>query len=163
MAKTSLKNSPANTNGELPEKGSVAPDFELLKKDLSMVHLKDFSGKKILNIFPSLDTGTCAASVKRFNDEAKKFRDVTILNISKDLPFAQGRFCEAFSIEDSIPLSAFRSSFARDYGVELVDSPLQGLCARAVVLLDEENVVLYWELVREIIEEPNYEKVLALI
>ncbi len=164
MAQTHLRSNPVNTNGELPTVRNNAPDFELVQKDLTNATLASFKGKKkILNIFPSIDTSTCSTSVKTFNEEIKKFNNVIVINISKDLPFAQTRFCDSFAVENGTFLSAFRGDFAQDYGVELLDSPLAGLCARAVVLVDENDIVLYHELVSEISNEPNYQKVLSFL
>jgi thiol peroxidase len=157
MAGLKFKGQPANTNGALPIKGTRAQEFQLVDKTLSNVSLETYSGKrKVLNIFPSIDTPTCAMSVRTFNKHAAAMNNTVVLNISRDLPFAQGRFCAAEGIENAISLSAFRSSFARDYGLELVDTPLAGLCARAVIVLDEKNTVLHVELVGDIVEEPNY-------
>jgi thiol peroxidase len=126
--------------------------------------MADFAGKrKVLNIFPSIDTPTCAMSVRTFNKHASSLPNSVVLNISKDLPFAQGRFCAVEGIENALTLSAFRSSFARDYGLELVDTSLAGLCARAVIVLDENNVVLYAELVKDIVDEPNYDAALRVL
>lgn len=164
MASITFKGNPASTSGELPSVGSTAPDFKLVKTDLSETGLEDYAGKKkVLNIFPSLDTPVCANSVRRFNEEAGKAEGSVIINISADLPFAQKRFCGAEGIEAAITASTFRSSFARDYGVELTDSPLAGLCARAVVVLDADNKVVYTQLVGEVTEEPDYDKALAAL
>ncbi len=164
MASITFKGSPASTSGELPSVGSTAPDFKLVKTDLSETGLEDYAGKKkVLNIFPSLDTPVCANSVRRFNEEAGKAEGSVIINISADLPFAQKRFCGAEGIEAAITASTFRSSFAKDYGVELTDSPLAGLCARAVVVLDADNKVVYTQLVGEVTEEPDYDKALAAL
>jgi thiol peroxidase len=164
MAKTALKGSPVNTNSNLPAKGSAAADFQLTTVDLTEVSLKDFAGKrKVLNIFPSIDTSVCALSVKRFNQEAAALANTQVLNISQDLPFALKRFCGAEGINNAIALSGFRSSFAKDYGVEIIDSPMRGLNARTVILLDENNHVIYTELVSEITEEPNYEAALQAL
>ena len=157
MATTNFKGSPVQTNGNLPQKGEKAPDFKLVKGDLSEVSLADFAGSKlILNIFPSIDTGVCAISVRKFNKIASE-KGVKVLCVSKDLPFASSRFCGAEGLNDVITASDFRyNSFATDYGVLLTDGPLQGLCARAVVALDENGVVVYSELVSEITTEPDY-------
>ncbi|MFQ5432567.1 MAG: thiol peroxidase [Nitrospinota bacterium] len=164
MASITFKGSPASTCGDLPSVGSTAPEFKLVKTDLSEISLADFAGKKkILNIFPSLDTPVCANSVRKFNEEAGKVEGGVIINISADLPFAQKRFCGAEGIETAITSSTFRSSFAKDYGVELNDSPLAGLCHRAVVVLDADNKVVYTQLVGEVTEEPDYDKALAAI
>lgn len=164
MAQISLKGVPVHTSGNLPAKGSTAPEFTLVKSDLSEAYLKDFAGKKkILNIFPSIDTGTCAKSVREFHKHASQVPNTVILNISADLPFAQKRFCGAEGIENAITLSTFRSSFATDYGLRMQDGPLAGLCSRAVIVLDESNRVLYTEQVSEIVNEPNYESALKAV
>lgn len=155
--KIALKGNPVNTSGTLPAKGSQAPDFKLVRTDLSEARLADFGGKKkVLNVFPSVDTGTCAMSVRRFNKEAAALKDVAVLNISMDLPFAMKRFCGAEGIENTESLSAFRSPFATDYGLKMTDGPLAGLCSRAVIVLDGENRVAYTQQVAEITEEPDY-------
>lgn len=164
MATVTLKGNPFHTSGTLPAKGSNAPDFKLVKGDLSEVSLAHYAGKrKILNIFPSVDTGTCAMSVRKFNEQGAKLSDTAVLNISADLPFAQARFCGAEGIKNAEALSSFRSSFATDYGLKLTDGPLAGLCSRAVVILDKDNKVLYTEQVGEIAQEPNYEAALAAL
>lgn len=157
MATTNFKGSPVQTNGELPKVGTKAPDFKLVKGDLSEVTLADFAGKKlILNIFPSIDTGVCATSVRNFNKVASE-SGIPVLCVSKDLPFASSRFCGAEGLNDVITASDFRyNNFATDYGVLMTDGPLSGLCARAVVVLDENGVVTYTELVPEITQEPQY-------
>ncbi|MDC3953256.1 thiol peroxidase [Polyangium jinanense] len=162
MAKITLKGNPIHTSGELPAKGSAAPDFKLVRADLSEASLASFSGKKILNIFPSVDTPVCAISVRTFNKLASE-KGVTVLNISKDLPFAQKRFCGAEGIDKAETLSAFRSSFGKDYGVEITDGPLAGLAGRAVLVLDGDNKVIHAELVPEIAQEPNYDAALAAL
>ncbi len=164
MAKITLHGNAINTGGDLPAVGTKAPDFELTKGDLSDVKLAEFSGrKKVLNIVPSLDTGVCAASARKFNSEASGMDNTVVLIISADLPFAQSRFCEAEGLKDVIPLSTLRSSFAADYGIELVDGPLKGLTGRAVVVLDENDQVVYTELVPEIAQEPDYAKALSVL
>jgi thiol peroxidase len=160
MTTITLKGNAIQTVGELPKTGSKAADFSLLKQDLSRVSLKDFPGKKVLNIFPSIDTAVCATSVRKFNELASK-RGVTVLCISEDLPFALKRFCGAEGLDKVVPLSAFRSSFGKDYGLEIQTGPLAGLCSRAIVVLDENNNVLYTEQVPEIGQEPNYEGALS--
>ncbi|HVK67801.1 MAG TPA: thiol peroxidase [Polyangium sp.] len=162
MATITLKGNPIHTSGELPKQGSVVPDFKLLRGDLARASLATFSGKKILNIFPSIDTPVCAISVRKFNELASK-SGATVLNISEDLPFAQKRFCGAEGLANVETLSAFRSSFGKDYGVEIADGPLAGLTARAVLVLDGDNKVLHAELVPEIAQEPNYDAALAAI
>jgi len=163
MAQVTLKGNPINTNGELPPIGSTAIDFTLTKSDLSSARLDEFKGKKlILNIFPSIDTGTCASSVRTFNKTASSLNNTIVLCISQDLPFAQARFCGAEGIENVVMLSGFRDQeFAENYGVKIIDSPLAGLCARAIVVLDENGTVKYTELVPETIDEPNYKNALA--
>jgi len=153
-----------NTSGELPEVGSHAPDFSLVNGRLQDVSLETYTGKKkILNIVPSLDTPVCAASARAFNEKASRFHNSVILLVSADLPFAQSRFCESEGLKDVIPLSTFRSSFADDYGVRMLDSMLKGLTARAVVIIDENDRVIYTELVTEITHEPNYDEALAVL
>jgi len=164
MAKITLHGNPVNTLGDLPKVGTSAPDFSLLKQDLSTVSLKDFSGKKkVLNIFPSIDTPVCATSVRKFTQEALGNKDVVVLHISQDLPFAQKRFCGAEGLENALTLSGFQSQFGRDYKVEMTDSPLKGLYSRAVVVLDANNQVLFCEQVPEIAQEPNYQRALAVL
>lgn len=164
MAKITLKGEiTSDSIGELPAIGSTAKDFTLVAKDLSNKTLADFAGKKkLLNIVPSLDTAVCATSARKFNESAASDQSA-VLVISMDLPFAQGRFCEAEGIENVIALSAFRSSFAKDYELEIVEGPLAGLCSRAIVILDENNKVIYTEQVPEITQEPDYEKALAAL
>lgn len=164
MANLKFKGNDAQTNGNLPEKGSYAPEFRLVDKTLQEVSLASFSGKrKVLNIFPSIDTAVCAMSVRAFNKHAASLKNTVVLNISKDLPFAQSRFCGAEGIENALSLSAFRSTFAFDFGVELTNTPLVTLCARAVIVLDENNKVLHVELVKDIVEEPNYDLALQAL
>lgn len=163
MAEIKFKGSAVHTIGELPQVGATAPDFTLVKTDLSEGKLSSYSGKKILNIFPSVDTGVCAKSVRTFHERAEKLQGVTVLNISADLPFAHGRFCAAEGIKNAESLSTFRSDFGDKYGVKLVDGPLAGLLARAVLVLDEQNKVLHAELVPEIAQEPNYDAALAKV
>lgn len=164
MASITLKGNPFNTCGELPAVGSQAPDFALVNTDLVEVNLGSYSGKnKVLSIYPSVDTPVCAIAVKAFNEKAAGVAGTVVLNISADLPFAFKRFCGAEGIEGAEGLSSFRSSFAKDYGVEVVDGPLAGFCARAVVVLDENNKVLYAEQVPEIAQEPDYDKALAAL
>jgi thiol peroxidase len=164
MAKITLKGGPVNTLGDLPKVGSTAPDFKLVKTDLSEVTLQNYTGKKkVLNIFPSVDTATCAMSVRKFNQDATSLKNTVVLNISADLPFAQKRFCAAEGIANAEALSTFRGTFAQDYKLQMTDSPLKGLCSRAVVILDENNKVLYTEQVPEIANEPNYENALKAL
>lgn len=165
MATITFHGNQAQTNGELPQIGSSAPDFKLVSKDLSNVTLSEYVGKmKLLNIVPSLDTGVCATSTKRFNDFAKQRDDVTVLVISADLPFAQSRFCVDEDVENVIALSMMRSrNFAKDYGVLIEDGPLAGITARAVLVLDAENRVVYTQLVAEIAQEPDYDAAIAAV
>lgn len=157
MAKITLKGDEIHTSGDLPPKGAKAPDFQLTKSDLSELSLKELgSGVKLLSIFPSIDTPVCQTALRRFYQELGKRKGVTVVNISRDLPFALSRFCAVEGMSDAITLSAFRSDFPKQYGVEIVDGPVKGLCARAVLILDEENRVLYSELVPEIAQEPDY-------
>ena len=158
MATVTLKGNPIHTVGELPKVGSAAPAFSLVKTDLSTVTSKDLLGKRVvLNIFPSVDTGTCATSVRRFNAEASKLSNTVVLCVSKDLPFAHKRFCGAEGLEQVQGVSDFRSpGFGKDYGVTFSDGPLQGLLSRAVVVVDASGTVVYTEQVGEIANEPNY-------
>jgi len=165
MAQITLRGTPIHTSGELPAVGAQAPGFKLVTGKLDEVTLEDFAGKKkVLNIFPSVDTPTCATSVRTFNQRATEAPDVELLQISADLPFAQGRFCSSEGLDRVQPLSMMRNrDFARDYGVLITDGPLAGLSARAVVVLDENNRVLHSELVPEIAQEPDYEAALAAL
>lgn len=165
MATVTFKGNPVQTSGNLPARGSSAPDFKLARTDLADVSLQDFAGKKkILNIVPSLDTGVCATSAKKFNEAVSTLQGVALLNISADLPFAAGRFCESNSLKNVVALSTFRSpDFAKAYGVGIVSGPLAGLTARAVVVLDAGNKVLYTQLVPEIAQEPDYAAALAAV
>lgn len=154
-----------HTYGDLPSVGTKAPDFDLTTPELKQVTKASFPGKKIvLNIFPSLDTPVCAASVRRFNTEATKLDDVVVLAISMDLPFAAGRFCTAEGLKDVIPASAFRDpEFVKNYGVQIVDGPLKGLLTRAVIIIDKEGTVTYRDLVHEITQEPDYKAALHVL
>lgn len=165
MAKVKLAGNPVNTKGELPPKGKKAPKVKLVKNNLQETTLDDFAGKRIvMNVFPSLDTSTCATSVRKFNTLASEMDNTVVLAISKDLPFAMERFCSTEGLENVIPLSAFRSSeFGADYGMEIVDGPLAGLLARSIIVIDENGDVIYEELVPEITEEPNYTAVLEVL
>jgi thioredoxin-dependent peroxiredoxin len=164
MAQITLKGNAINTIDQLPKVGSQAKDFQLVKNDLSIAKLSDFKGSKlILNIFPSIDTGTCAASVRAFNAKASALTNTKVLCISRDLPFAQARFCGAEGLENVITLSDFKdASFGNVYGLTITDGPLAGLHSRAVVVVDENGLVTYTEQVNEIVDEPNYEAVLKL-
>lgn len=165
MSKIAFKGSPVNTNGELPKVGTPAPSFVLVKGDLSEVSQVDLKGKNvILNIFPSLDTSVCAASVRKFNQEASNISNTVVLAVSADLPFASTRFCTTEGIENVIPASVFRSpEFAEKYGVLMTDGPLKGLLARAVVVINPEGNISYTELVSEITQEPNYKAAISSI
>jgi thioredoxin-dependent peroxiredoxin len=163
MTTVTFKGNPLSIHGELPSVGSQAPDFDLVKGDLSSLKLGDLAGKKvILNIFPSIDTPTCSTSTKKFNEKASEHENVVILCVSVDLPFAQGRFCAAEELDKVIPVSAFRNDdFGKDYGVVIADGPLAGLFSRAIVLIDESGKVIYTEHVSELGDEPNYGAVLG--
>lgn len=163
MARIMLKGNPIHTCGDLPAKGAIAPEFVLANGDLGDSRLSDYRGKKVLNIFPSLDTPVCALSVRAFNQKAAGRSGVTVLNISADLPFAQKRFCGVEGLERAVVLSCFRSSFAQDYGLEITDGPLRGLCSRVVLVLDEDNRVVHSEQVPEIAQEPDYAAALAAV
>lgn len=163
MAEITIKGNTIHTCGDLPEVGSQAPDFILVGKGLAEQSLKDFSGVRVLNIFPSVDTPICATSVRKFNEQAASKEGVTVLNISADLPFAQARFCGAEGLDDVVNLSSFRSNFGIDYGLEIVDGPFLGLCSRAVIVLDADGEVVYTEQVPEIAQEPDYAAALAAI
>ncbi|WP_109300141.1 thiol peroxidase [Aquimarina sp. AU474] len=158
MASITLQGNEIHTNGNLPAIGQKAPDFELVNTDLSTSKLSDFQGSKVvLNIFPSIDTGICAASVRMFNKEASSLSNTKVLCISRDLPFAQGRFCGAEGLKDVISQSDFKTGqFGKDYGLEIVDGPMQGLHSRAVIVLDENGNVTHAEQVPEIVQEPDY-------
>lgn len=165
MALITLSGNPINTNGELPKVGSNAASFQLVTKDLSPTSLSDFAGSRlVLNIFPSIDTGTCATSVRTFNVKASALDNTKVLCISRDLPFAQTRFCGAEGLDNVINLSDFKSgSFGKDYGLEMVDGPMAGLHSRVVIVLDEMGIVKYAEQVSEIADEPDYEAALATL
>lgn len=164
MAQVTFQGNPVEVAGSLPKSGAAAPAFTLAAADLSDKTLADFAGRrKILNIFPSVDTGVCAQSVRTFNQKAAALDNAAVLCISADLPFAQSRFCGAEGIENVAMLSFFRSSFAKDYGVEIAGGPLAGLAARAVVVLDENDKVVYTQLVSEITNEPDYEAALDVL
>ncbi len=165
MATITLQGNVCNTNGDLPQVGSAAPDFTLVDANLNDVHLADYAGKKkLLNIVPSLDTPTCATSTKKFNELVAERDDVVVLVVSADLPFASGRFCGMEGLENVLPLSLMRGkAFAKDYGVLITDGPLAGITARAVVVLDADNRVTYTQLVPEIADEPDYDAALAAL
>ncbi len=165
MASITLGGNPVHTNGELPAVGSKAIDFSLVKTDLGTATLADFAGSKVvLNIFPSVDTGTCAASVRKFNEKASALANTKVLCISRDLPFAQKRFCGAEGLDNVINLSDFiDGSFGKNYGLEILDGPLAGLHSRVVIVLDENGIILHTEQVKEIANEPNYEAALAVL
>jgi thioredoxin-dependent peroxiredoxin len=165
MATITLKGNPISTSGNLPEVGSMAPDFKLVSEDLQDVSLAAFKGKKkVLNIVPSLDTSVCATSARKFNEKAKQMPNCAVIIVSADLPFASERFRSNEGLAEIVTLSMMRSrDFARDYGVLLTSGPLAGICARAVVVLDENDKVVYTELVSELGREPNYDMVLAAV
>lgn len=166
MAKTAFQGNPVSLAGEFVKVGVSAPEFSLVKGDLSSMSLSDVRGKYVvLNIFPSLDTSVCATSVRKFNKLAASHADTVVLAISKDLPFAQGRFCTAEGINNVVPLSDYRytSEFGKDYGVLMTDGPLAGLLARAVVVVNPEGKVVYTELVPEITHEPDYNAAIAAL
>lgn len=165
MASVTLRGTPVQLGGNLPAKGGVAPDFRLTPKDLKDVSLKDYAGKnKVLNIYPSIDTPTCATSTRKFNEKAASLKDTVVLCIAADLPFAMNRFCAAEGLANVVTLSTFRApTFMKDYGVAMLDGAMTGLCARAVVVLDANNKVLHTELVGEIADEPNYDAALKAL
>lgn len=165
MASITLGGNPINTSGILPNIGTSAPDFKLVKTDLSLATLADFKGSRlVLNIFPSIDTGTCATSVRTFNAKASSLENTKVLCISRDLPFAQKRFCGAEGLENVINLSDFNTgSFGKDYGLEITDSVLSGLHSRVVIVLDENGTILHTEQVSEIADEPNYEAAITAL
>jgi thiol peroxidase len=165
MASITLGGNPINTSGELPKLGSQLADFKLVQNDLSIASLSNFAGKKlILNIFPSLDTGTCAASVRKFNESAGNLDNTAVLCISRDLPFAQKRFCGAEGLENVVNLSDFQEGdFGKTNGLEIVDGPLAGLHSRVLIVADANGTITYVEQVPEIADEPNYEAALAAL
>ncbi|WP_347053313.1 thiol peroxidase [Flavobacterium olei] len=165
MASITLGGNPVHTSGELPAVGSQLADFKLVQNDLSVASLSNFAGKKlVLNIFPSVDTGTCATSVRTFNASASNLENTTVLCISRDLPFAQKRFCGAEGLENVVNLSDFQTgAFGKANGLEIVDGPLAGLHSRAIIVVDENGKVLHTEQVAEIANEPNYEAALAAL
>ncbi len=164
MTVVTLNGNPITTSGELPAVDDRITDFTLVAGDLQEKTLADFSGKrKVLNIVPSLDTGVCAASARYFNQAASEMENTIVLIISADLPFAQKRFCEAEGLENVVPLSSFRSAFADDYNLRIIDGPLKGLNSRCVIITNENNQVIYTEQVPEIAQEPDYEAALAAL
>lgn len=165
MAKTKFKDSPVTLGGEFIRVGVQAPDFELVKKDLTPLTLASLHGQRVvLNVFPSLDTGVCATSVRRFNKLAAALPDTVVVAVSKDLPFAQSRFCTTEGIDRVVPASAFRdTAFDQAYGLRMTDGPLKGLLARAVVVIDKQGRVVYTELVPEITSEPDYDKAVEAV
>lgn len=164
MATITFQEKSVQTCADLPTVGSIAPNFSLANIELENVTLENYAGKrKILNIVPSLDTPTCAASARKFNQKAASLENTVVLVVSADLPFAQCRFCEIEGLHDVTALSSFRSSFATDYGVKIIDSALAGLTARAIVIIDEHNKIVYTQLVPELAHEPDYESVFAAL
>lgn len=164
MTQITFRGAPIHTVGELPQVGQPAPAFTLVGTDLADVQLSDYAGKSVvLNIFPSLDTGVCATSVRRFNEAAAGLDNTVVINVSADLPFAQARFCGAEGIENATTGSTFRSGFGADYGVTLTDGPLAGVLSRAVVVIAPDGVVSYTEQVPEIAQEPDYDSALAAL
>ena len=165
MASITLGGNPVHTSGELPAVGTQLADFALVQNDLSVASLSDFAGKKlVLNIFPSVDTGTCAASVRKFNQSASDLENTKVLCISRDLPFAQKRFCGAEGLENVVNLSDFKEgSFGKANGLEIVDGPLKGLHSRAIIVVDANGKIVHTEQVAEIANEPNYEAALAAL
>jgi thioredoxin-dependent peroxiredoxin len=164
MATIKFQGNPLHTSGELPKVGRKAPDFTLVSGKLADVTLATYAGKKkVLNIVPSLDTPTCAMSTRKFNEKASKLDNTVVLVVSADLPFAQCRFCETEGLTDVTPLSTFRSSFSDDYGVTLTDTVLAGLTARAIIIIGEDDKVIYTQLVDELANEPDYDSALAAL
>lgn len=165
MAKITLAGNPVETTGDLPQPGTVAPDFVLTKTDLSDMSLRDFSGRRVLlNIFPSVDTPVCSMSVRKFNAEIGRLDNTVVLSVSLDLPFAHARFCETEGLKDVIPASELRNrDFGDAYGVRMTTGPLAGLLARAIVIIDENGKVMYSRLVPEIKDEPDYGEALGIL
>jgi len=165
MASITLKGNSINTSGELPKVGSKLTDFKLVKTDLSIASLSDFAGSKlVLNISPSIDTSTCATSVRKFNEQATSYENTKMIYISRDLPFAQNRFCGSEGLENVINLSDFNDgSFGKENGLEMVDGPMVGLHSRAIIVVDTDGTVIHTELVSEVSHEPNYEAALAVL
>jgi len=158
MSQITLKGKPVTTYGHLPEIGEKAPHFELIKSDLTPATLQDFKGKRvIMNIFPSIDTNVCATSVRNFNEKATGLKNIVVLNISRDLPFAQQRFVDDENLENVVNLSDYKDrNFGKDYGLEMIDGPLEGLLSRVVIVLDENSKIVHTQQVKEIGEEPDY-------
>lgn len=165
METINFKGTPCHTFGDIPAVGTKAPDFTLVNPEFKELHCADYQGwRVVLNVFPSLDTPVCAASVRRFNKEASSLYNAVVLCVSMDLPFAAGRFCTAEGLDNVTPASAFRSpEFSKNYGLQLIDGPLAGLLARAVIIIDEKGNVAYSNLVKEITDEPEYDKVLDVL
>ncbi len=163
MATTALGDAPAQTVGELPAVGDTAPDFTLVDADLKEFSSSDLTGRTVLSIFPSIGTGVCQASVRKFNELASGLENTTVINVSVDLPFAVKDFCAAEGLENVHVGSAFRSSFGDDYGVRLLDTKFEGLLARAIVVLDEDRKVVYTELVPQIGQEPDYDAAISAL
>lgn len=165
MATVTLGGNPVHTSGELPKVGTKTADFHLVNSDLGTSSLADFSGSRVvLNIFPSIDTGTCATSVRKFNEKASAMENTKVVCVSRDLPFAQKRFCGAEGLENVINLSDFKEgSFGKNFGLEITDGPLAGLHSRVVIVFDENGTILHTEQVAEIADEPNYEAALAVL
>ena len=165
MATITLQGTPIHTHGNLPETGKIAPDFTMTRGDLSEIRLHECFGKTtILNIFPSLDTPTCAAAMLRFNEIAGLHKDVVVLCVSADLPFSQKRFCSTEHLENVQPVSIFRNpDFGKTYGVQIVDGPVAGLLARSIIVIDKQGKVIHTELVKELANEPDYDAVLGLL
>lgn len=163
MGEVKFKGKSVKTVGELPAVGTIAPDSMLTDGKLQEIPLSSIEGLKLLNVFVSLDTPTCALSVKEFYKKLQNIKGITLLNISADLPFAQGRFCKIEGLDQAMTLSTFRSSFPEDYGLAIASGAMKGLCSRAVIVLDEEMRVLYTEQVEEISEEPTYEHALEAV
>jgi thiol peroxidase len=164
MGTITLKGNSYKTIGELPKTGSKAPNFSLRTIDLNNITLDDFENKKIiLNIFPSIDTGTCAASVRNFNKIASELQNTKIICVSRDLPFAHARFCGAEGIENIITASDISGNFSSDYGLQIIEGPLEGLTSRSIIILDENRKVIYTQQVEETVDEPNYEQALKVL
>ena len=164
MANITLGGNPISTIGNLPEIGTIAPEFNAVKKDLTLFSSNELVGKNIIiNIFASIDTGICADSTRRFNKEVSALENTAVVCISRDLPFALERICDAESLNDVIPVSAFNSSFGTDYGVTILDGPMQGLLSRSVVVINTEGEVIYTEQVPEIAQEPDYDSAIAAL